>query len=143
MRPKYCTSYLPMLLPVCVGLVMIFACMFTIRFKIILLMILNIILVSMLVFAAYGGYPELTDTELVCRNAVYRFWSRHYRYEDIEKVVYCSFGSTAIHVYLKGAKRRKGHAMTCMAGKDVDDFIAELRSKGVTVERPTTLRGQW
>lgn len=143
MRPKYCTSYLPMVFPICVFGVMIFIYSFSIRFIVISLMVLYIILVSMLVFAAYGGYPELTDTELVCRNAVYRFWSRHYRYEDIEKVVYCSFGSTAIHVYLKGAKRRKGHAMTCMAGKDVDDFIAELRSKGVTVERPTTLRGQW
>lgn len=122
---------------------MIFIYSLTIRFTVILLMILCIILISLVGCKTYGGYPELTDTELVCRNIVYRFWSRHYRYEDIEKVVYCSFGPTAIYVYLKGAKRRKGHAMTCMAGKDVDDFIAELRSKGVTVERPTTLRGQW
>ena len=143
MRPKYCTSYLPMLLPVCVGLVMIFACMFTIRFKIILLMILDIILVSMLVFAAYGGYPELTDTELVCRNAIYRFWSRHCRYEDIDKVVYCRVAGTVLLVYLKGNKRRRGHSMSCMKGTGWSRRQAELRSKGVTVERPTTLRGQW
>ena len=136
-------SYSDLLIMTGVMVFLLFMYSFQYSLEMMVKLICGAIFILLMFATRYCGYPELTDTELVCRNAVYRFWSRHYRYEDIEKVVYCSFGSTAIHVYLKGAKRRKGHAMTCMAGKDVDDFIAELRSKGVTVERPTTLRGQW
>ena len=136
-------SYSDLLIMTGVMVFLLFMYSFQYSLEMMVKLICGAIFILLMFATRYCGYPELTDTELVCRNAIYRFWSRHYRYEDIEKIVYCSFGSTAIHVYLKGAKRRKGHAMTCMAGKDVDDFIAELRSKGVTVERPTTLRGQW
>ena len=40
----------------------------------------------------------MTDTELICRNVIYRFWSKHYKYEDIAKVVYCSMGPSGIRI---------------------------------------------
>lgn len=143
MRPKYLNSYSDLLIMTGVMVFLLFMYSFQYSLEMMVKLICGAIFILLMFATRYCGYPELTDTELVCRNAIYRFWSRHYRYEDIDKVVYCRVAGTVLLVYLKGNKRRRGHSMSCMAGKDVDDFIAELRSKGVTVERPTTLRGQW
>lgn len=142
MKHKYLTTLSPIYIPLVfyMLLVCIYSTMYPMR--IIIRLLLFFIVFSVLIFQAYGGYPELTDTELVCRNAIFRCWSRRYRYEDIAKIVYWRMGPSGIYVYLKGVKRRKLHRLSCMEGKDVDDFLEELRSKGITVERPTTFRGQ-
>ena len=142
MSHKYLSSYNVLIIIGGVPALFLLGCAFIYPLKLVLLLIGAEILFFLLGATCNGGYPELTDTELICRNVIYRFWSKHYKYEDIAKVVYCSMGPSGIYVYLKGKKWRKAHRTSCMEGKDVDDFLEELRSKGITVERPTTFRGQ-
>lgn len=94
-------------------------------------------LLFFILVAAFWKYPELTNKELEVRNVLYRFYRKHYTYDNIRKVEICRgsiYHWPCIRVYLKSGERVYWHSIDCMSQDSIPEFLRELHEHGVDAE---------
>ena len=87
-----------------------------------------------IVAAVSWGYPELTEKELEVRNVLYRFYRKHYTYDNIRKVEICRgsiYHWPCIRVYLKSGEKVYWHSIDCMSQDSIPEFLRELHEHGI------------
>lgn len=91
-------------------------------------------LLFFILVAAFWKYPELTKKELEVRNVRYRFYRKHYTYDNIRKVEICRgsiYHWPCIRVYLKSGEKVYWHSIDCMSQDSIPEFLRELHEHGV------------
>ena len=84
---------------------------------------------AFLVWAIYFNYLILYDNRIVLKNRIYRFWSRTFMYQDIEKIMikYFQFVSN-------GKKSHKYLVSSIDHRHDLKQITEELLRKEINVE---------
>ncbi len=88
----------------------------------------------LIMVAIFGGYPVLTENELVIRNVLYRSYKKRFAYDDIRKVEICHGDPThspCLKIYLHSTPLSVHCDIDCMSQSVIPEFIAGLSSKGV------------
>ena len=96
-------------------------------------------LLFFILVAAFWKYPELTEKELKVRNVLYRFYRKHYTYDNIRKVEICRgsiYHWPCIRVYLKSGEKVYWHSIDCMSQDSIPEFLRELHEHGVDAVCP-------
>ncbi len=88
----------------------------------------------LIMVAIFGGYPVLTENELVIRNVLYRSYKKRFAYDDIRKVEIYHGDPThypCLKIYLHSTPLSVHCNIDCMSQSVIPEFIAGLSSKGV------------
>ena len=85
--------------------------------------------------AVWWTYPELKETAFVHRNLFFCFYSRTYKYSEIEslEITGSAYHYPLLAIKLKSKHLKRYHSIDCMSHHSINDFIKELQQKGVLV----------
>ena len=93
---------------------------------------------AFLVWAIYFNYLILYDNRIVLKNRIYRFWSRTFMYQDIEKIMIKDDLGRYNYVYFQfvsnGKKSHKYLVSSIDHRHDLKQITEELLRKKINVE---------
>ncbi|WP_462342801.1 hypothetical protein [Phocaeicola plebeius] len=93
---------------------------------------------AFLVWAIYFNYLILYDNRIVLKNRIYRFWSRTFMYQDIEKIMIKDDLGQYNYVYFQfvsnGKKSHKYLVSSIDHRHDLKQITEELLRKKINVE---------
>ena len=94
-------------------------------------------LLFFILVAAFWKYPELSDNELIIRNALYVSYKKRFAYNDIRKVEIChgGFHYPCLRIYSNTFQHPILYGIECMSQDSILGFSADLSEKGVEVIR--------
>ena len=100
-----------------------------------LLSMFILVIMELYFIAVWWTYPELNETSFVHRNLLFRFYSRTSKYDDIEslEITGSVYHYPLLAIKLKSRRFKRYHSVDCMNHCSINDFIAELKEKGVNV----------
>ncbi len=102
------------------------------------IMIIILLFIFYLILAAiFLGYPELSDNELIIRNALHVSYKKRFAYNDIRKVEIChgGFHYPCLRIYSNTFQHPILYGIECMSQDSISGFSADLSEKGVEVIR--------
>ena len=106
--------------------------------KLAIIYFIVVYMLAFLVWTIYFNYLILYDNRIVLKNRIYRFWSRTFMYQDIEKIMIKDDLGQYNYVYFQfvsnGKKSHKYLVSSIDHRHDVKQITEELLRKKINVE---------
>lgn len=106
--------------------------------KLAIIYFIIVYMLAFLVWTIYFNYLILYDNRIVLKNRIYRFWSRTFMYQDIEKIMIKDDLGQYNYVYFQfvsnGKKSDKYLVSSIGHRHDVKQITEELLRKKINVE---------